>query len=404
MDERLAALRAWQLDPYPHYRRARETAGLTFVPELDAWLVSRAQDVREVLRWPAEFSSANALTPDVMPGRDALAVLATGFGGYRAVVASDGDAHRRLRAPVNRGLTAAQVASSLPYATQRVAALLGGLLPAGRGELMRDYARRLPGQVIGRLLGLEPADVPAVVAGSYRAESLLFQPLDPEEQIRAAQDVVAMQHLLDSYARARRRDPRADLISETVYALAPGAGELSREQRNEIASQLQNLLAAGHFTTSALLGTTLLHLLRHREQWQLIVERPGLIPAAIEEAARYDSPVQGFRRITTRPVMLAGTELPAGASVFVAFGSANRDEHAVKDPDVFDITREPVRHLAFGYGVHGCPGHQLAEEQLRLTLEAFTARLPQLRLDPARPARMRPSMIHRSPAELHTVW
>ncbi|MEV6105980.1 cytochrome P450 [Streptomyces sp. NPDC051940] len=357
-----------------------------------------------MLRWPAEFSSANALSPDVMPGPDALAVLATGFGGYPSVVASDGDAHRRLRAPVNRGLTAAHVTAALPFVAARVAELFSAFARDGAVELMGAYARRLPGQVIGRLLGLEPADVPAAVAGSYRAEALLFRPMGEEDQIRAAEDVVAMQHLLDSYARARRRDRRDDLISAMVFGLVPGEGELTPEQRNEIVSQLQNLLIAGHLTTSALIGSTFLHLLRHREQWDLLCGRPGLIPAAIEEVARYDAVVQGFRRITTRPLTLAGTELPAGTPVFLAFGSANRDERSVERPDTFDITCAPAGRLAFGHGVHGCPGHQLAREQLRLTLETFVTRLPDLRLAPGREVRTRPTPIHRSPVELRLVW
>ena len=105
----------------------------------------------------------------------------------------------------------------------------------------------------------------------------------------------------------------------------------------------------------------------------------------------------------SRPVTVAGTELPAGSTVFVAYGSANRDEHSHDRPDVFDITR-PLsrRHVAFGHGAHGCPGSQLAREQLALTLELLTRRLPGLRLDEERtPVVMRPTLIHRSPEALH---
>ena len=215
--------------------------------------------------------------------------------------------------------------------------------------------------------------------------------------------MVALQHLLDGYARARRDDPRDDLCSEMVSALAPGDGELSLEQRGEIVSNLQNLLIAGHLTTTALIGTALLHLLRDRPQWELLCARPELIPAAVEEAARFDTAVQGFRRVTTRPVTIAGTDLPAGAAVFVAFGSAGRDEDAGERLDVFDITRAPVRHLAFGHGVHGCPGSQLAREQVRITLETLTGRLPGLRLAPGEDSEMLPTMIHRSPRTLLVV-
>jgi cytochrome P450 len=398
--EQLARLDALQQDPYQAYARARRTPGLTFVAELDAWLVSRQADVREVLRRPGDFSSANALIPDVPPSPAVLAELSRGLGGSPTVVTSDGAAHQRYRAPLSRGLSPARVAAAVPFIRERAAALVDSFAGEERVELVGRYAKRLPGEVIGHLLGLDREDVPAAIHGSYRAEQLLFRPLPAEEQLRAARDVVALQHVLDRYARARRAVPGDDLCSAMVSALAPGDGELTLDQRREIVSNLQNLLIAGHLTTTALIGTALLHLLRDRPQWQLLCARPELIPAAVQEAARFDTALQGFRRITTRPVTVAGTELPAGAAVFVAFGSANRDEAAGDRPDVFDVTRTPVRHLAFGQGVHGCPGAQLAREQVQITLETLTGRLPGMVLAPGDETVMLPTMIHRSPRTL----
>ncbi|MDW4908700.1 cytochrome P450 [Streptomyces sp. ADMS] len=403
-------------DPYPHYARARDAQGLTFVAGLDAWLVARDADVREVLRRAEDFCSAGSLRPDVMPSPAALAVLGGGFGGRPVVVGADGAQHQELRAPIVRGLSPARVTAVVPYAAERAAALVDAFVngdagehKGGQVELMSAYARCLPGEVIGRIVGLDPVDIPAVVHGGYRAEELLFRPLPEDEQLAVAQDVVATQHILDRYARARHAEPREDLCTEIVTSVtAPGGGdggaELTLDQRHEVASHLQNLLIAGHLTTTALIGTTVLHLLRHPDQWELLCAEPDRIPAAVEEAARYDAAVQGFRRVTTRPVTLAGTELPAGATLFVAFGAANRDGARHPGPDEFDITRTPVRHLAFGFGAHACPGSQLAREQLRLTLAELTSRLPGLRLAGDHPVAMRPSMIHRSPQSLHLTW
>lgn len=412
MDDQLHGVRdELQRDPYPHYDRARRAPGLTRVPELDAWLVARDADVREVLRRPEDFSSANSLLPDVLPSPAALAVLGGGFGGRPVVVTSDGARHQQLRAPIVRGLSPSRVAAVLPYAAERAAALVDAFAPDpknGRVELMSAYARRLPGDVVGRIVGLDPADVPAVVHGGHRAEELLFRPLGEDEQIAAAEDVVAMQHILDRYVRERAARPREDLATEIVASVTEGTegteGELTLEQRHEAVAHLQNLLIAGHLTTTALIGTTVLHLLRHPRQWELLCAEPDRIPAAVEEAARYDTALQGFRRITTRPLTLAGTELPAGATVFVAFGGANRDPVRHPQPDEFDITRTPERHLAFGFGAHGCPGAQLAREQLRLTLGELTSRLPGLGLAADHRVTMRPTMIHRSPYRLHLTW
>ncbi|MFI6492075.1 cytochrome P450 [Streptomyces sp. NPDC050564] len=397
-------LDALQRDPYPHYARARRTDQLVHVPELDAWLVTRDADVREVLRRSEDFSSANALRPDVLPSPAALAVLGGGFGGRPVVVTADGARHQELRAPIVRGLSSARVAAVLPYAAERAAALVDAFAKDGRVELMSGYARRLPGEVIGRIVGLNPGDVAAVVHGGHRAEELLFRPLDEDEQVAAAQDVVTMQHILDGLIRERRARPREDLATELIASLAPGDGELTLDQRHELVAHLQNLLLAGHLTTTALIGSTVLHLLRHPRQWALLRAERDRIPAALEEAARYDTALQGFRRVTTRAVTLAGTELPEGSSVFVAFGAANRDGARHSRPDEFDITREPGRHLAFGFGVHACPGAQLAREQLRITLELLTRRLPDLRLAANQPVTMRPTMIHRSPETLHLDW
>ncbi|MFF4500960.1 cytochrome P450 [Streptomyces sp. NPDC001401] len=404
MDRELhGRLNELQRDPYPHYERARRADGLTHVAELDAWLVARDADVREVLRRPQDFSSANALIPDVLPAPAALAVLGGGFGGRPVVVTADGAHHQQLRAPIVRGLSPARVAAVLPYAAERAAALVDAFVKDGQVELMSAYAGKLPGEVIGRIVGLDPADVPAVVHGGHRAEELLFRPLEEDEQIAAAEDVVAMQHILDRYARERHAEPREDLCTELVASVV-GEGELTLERRHELVAHLQNLLIAGQLTTTALIGTTVLHLLRHPRQWELLCAEPERIPAAVEEAARYDSALQGFRRITTGPVTLADTELPAGATLFVAFGAANRDSSRHPRPDEFDITRTPGRHLAFGFGVHGCPGSQLAREQLRLTLEELTRRLPGLRPVDDRPVTMRPTMIHRSPEALRLTW
>lgn len=394
------------LDPYPLYARARRTEGLIHVPEFDAWLVARDQDVREVLLRAEDFSSANSLLPDIPLSEEALGVLPQGFAPRPTVVSTDGADHRRHRAVLNRGLSTARVAALVPYARECARELVDGIEADGSAELVEAYARRLPGEVVGRLIGLDPQDVPAAVHGGYRAEELLFRPMPPQAQAAAAADVVALQHLLDGYIRDRRAVPRDDLCSAMVAALAPGDGELTLEQRHELVASLQNLLIAGFLTTSAMIGSTLLHLLRDRAQWEALRADPALVPAAVEEAARYDTAVQAFRRTATRPVSLAGTKLPAGANVLVAYGSANRDEDRYERADRFDITRPAgPHHLSFGHGPHGCPGSQLAREQLRLTLELFVRRLPDLRLDPEAPApTMRPTLIHRSPQALHATW
>ncbi|MEU7001464.1 cytochrome P450 [Nonomuraea sp. NPDC046570] len=389
--------------PYPVYAEARRTRGLTFLPELGAYLVSRREDVREVLSKPEQFSSAGALRPDYLPSRAALTELIKGFGGVQAVLTADGDAHRRLRRPLTRGLSPARVAAALPFVTERAEALIGSFAGDGQVEWMDGYARPLPAAVIGHLVGLDPADTPGAIRGAQRAEELLFTELTEAEQVDVAKEIVDVQCLLDGYARARRKDPRDDLLTELVRDLAPGSGDLTLDQRKEIVSNVQNLLLAGHLTTTALLGTVVLNLLRDRRQWELLCEQPRLVPAAIEEAARFEAPIQGFRRTVTTGVTLSGTELHEDDVVFVSFASAGRDADATARPDEFDITRPAFRHLSFGYGPHGCPGSQLAKEQVRISLEILLRELPGLRLAHT-DITMAPTLIHHSPEALFLTW
>ncbi|MDT0302601.1 cytochrome P450 [Streptomonospora wellingtoniae] len=399
-----AALDAFQRDPYPHYSRARREPGLTFVPELDAWLVARYADVREALARPDDLSSAGALRPDAVPGPEARAALAEGAGAGGVVLSSDGPAHRRYRAPHTRGLSAARVDAAQDFIRRRAADLVDGLAADGGADLVERLARVLPGEVIGHLTGLDPGDVPAVVRGGYLATDLALRPLDSGDQVAAAEEIARLQRRMDGYVRSRRAEPRDDLITVFVQALAPEAGELTREQSGECVSSLQNMLLAGHLTTSALMASTLLHLLRRREQWEALCEDPGLIPDAVEECARFDSPIQGFRRRAVRETALGGTTLPEGAVLFVSFGAANRDPARFPQPDRLDITRRPQRHLGFGHGVHACPGARLARAQLTAVLHELTRRLPGARLDPDARISMLPTMIHRSPDRLDVRW
>ncbi|MEW2530546.1 cytochrome P450 [Streptomyces sp. NPDC047071] len=404
-------------DPYPLYARARRAKGLTYVPEFGAWLVARDADVREVLRRPDVFSSANAVRGSARPSPAALAVLADGDGFSPrggVVVTSDGLAHQRLRAPIVRGLGPARVAAALPFVAERAEALVDAFADKGRVELMEAYATRLPGEVVGHVLGFDPAHVPLVVRAGHRTEALLFRLLSEEEQLAAAHDMVAVKRLLDGYVRDRYAAPRDDLTSELVASLVTAddaeegePGLLTLAQRTELVAHLNNFLLAGHLTTTALIGTAFLHLLSNPDQWRMVCEEPErMIPAAIEETARFDTALQAFRRVTTRPATLAGTELPAGAELLVAFGAAGRDDARYPRPDVFDITRPAAaRHVAFGLGAHACPGALLAREQVRLTLELFTRRFPGLRIAPDAPeVTMRPSLIHRAPEALHLTW
>ncbi|MEY9928320.1 cytochrome P450 [Catenulispora sp. GP43] len=404
----------WFQDPYTAFAEERRNAGPAFVPALGAWVVARHEDVLDVLRRAEEFSSANTLPRDDMLPPAVRAELADSIGGRPVVVNSDGAAHRRYRAPLLAGLTPARVEQVVPFIEERAETLVEGFAGDGRVEFVGGYSSALASETIGRLIGLAPEDVAKAVYGTTQALVMYFFPVGDEQKAQAARKFAEMRAMIDDQVRARRAEPRDDLCGALVAALAPDGGELTLDQRHEVASNVLNLFIAGFITATPLLGTMVLNLLRHREQWELLCTKPELIPAAVEEAVRYDTSMQSVRRITTAPVTLAGVEIPAGATLLVALASANRDAAVHERPDIFDITRPAgtaagaaaARHLSFGHGPHACVGAQLFREEARATLRVLTERLPDLRLAPQEEGTMGRSAVPRdgSLQELNLIW
>jgi cytochrome P450 len=404
LGERYDPLGAHAQDPYAFYALARRQQPVFFYPELAVWVVTRYDDVRVVLRDTETFSSANSLRPVANPDPAVYAELAKGYPMAPESVSSDGAAHRRLRAPFADGLGVDQVRALEPYIRQRAGELVDAFAADGHAELMGQFAVPLPMDVLGQLFGLAPADMPLVHAGSLGILALVSARAAGAEQVAVARGVVELQQLLAGYVGRRRAAPGEDLISRAVAELAPAAGWLTFAQEAELVESLFGTLLAGHITTSNLLGNGVWHLLSHPEQWALLRHRPELLDGAVEEIARYDTSVQAQFRVTTRPVALAGQELPSGAQVLVLFGSANRDPALVDRPEVFDITRPPSRHLAFGFGAHFCAGAQLARAELRIALATLADRLPGLRLAEAQQVTIAPSLRQRGPTALHVEW
>lgn len=400
----------WFQDPYAAFAQGRRAAGPTFVPALGAWVVARHDDVLDVLRRADEFSSANTLPRDEMLPPAVRAELADSIGGRPVVVNSDGAAHRRYRAPLLAGLTAARVEQVVPFIEQRAAELVDGFADDHHVEFVSRYTSVLAGETIGRLIGLDAEEVAQAVYGTTQALVMYFFPVGEEHKAIAARKFAEMRAMFDGLVRRRRAEPCDDLCGALVEALARDGGELTLDDRHEVASNVLNLFIAGFITATPLLGTMVLNLLRHREQWEELCAKPGLIPAAVEEATRYDTSMQSVRRITTAPVTVAGVEIPAGATLLVALASANRDGDVHERPDVFDITRPigatATRHVSFGHGPHACVGAQLFREEARTTLRVLTERLPGLRLAPQEEGTMGRSVVPRdgSLQELNLVW
>ncbi|MFI6930346.1 cytochrome P450 [Streptomyces sp. NPDC050287] len=395
-----------QDDPYAFYARARREDPVFHSPALGAWVVTRFQDVQRVLADPDTFSLAAVLRSLEELTPQAKAEIEASIPPLPADAGNPGDEARlRARKPIQQAFTQARVDALRPHLEEQVAALVEEFAAGGPGDLQSRFARRLPIRGKARVLGLAAQDVDAVVEGSYSLTVLMSASasLGPDEQVANARRVAAYQRLLDQYAQQRRAEPRDDLFSAVVRAVAEEEGPLTAQERRTVVESLAGLIGAGQSTTTAMVSTAVWHLLNHRDQWELLCARPELASRAVEEVARYDMPLQGLFRQVTRPVELGGKSLATGDRLMVLYASANRDEAAYKDPDTLDITREPQRHFAFGHGPRACVGSQLARALLQSTLRHLTARLPGLRLDGTDALEFLPGM-HRIVRRLRVTW
>ncbi|MFF8844564.1 cytochrome P450 [Streptomyces sp. NPDC015127] len=395
-----------QDDPYAFYARARQEDPVFRSPALGAWVVTRFKDIQRVLADPKTFSLATALRSLEELTPEAKAEIEASHPPLPADAANPGDeARTRARRPIQQAFTQARVNALLPHLAEQVSSLVDEFAAGGPGDLQSRFARSLPIRGKARVLGLASHDVDAVVDGSYSLTVLMTASsrLGPEEQLANARRVAAYQRLLDAYAQRRRAEPRDDLFSAVVQAVAEGDRPLTPRERRTVVESLTGLIGAGQSTTTAMVSTAVWHLLAHRDQWELLCRKPDLASRAVEEVARYDMPLQGLLRQVTRPVELGGRSLAAGDRLMVMYASANRDEAQYESPDVLDITRDPERHFAFGYGPRACVGAHLARALLRLTLHHLTARLPGLRLDGDDALEFLPGM-HRIVRRLRVTW
>jgi len=348
------------LDPYPAYASLREFAPVYHNGEHDFWALARYDDVRSASQDWETFSSAEGVEVD-----DADELFGIGGGDF---LASDPPKHDVLRDVVRRSFTPKAVAELEQVIRLRATDLMSQSLDIDVLDVARDLAQPLPVYVIGRLLGLPEADDPAI--RSHVEDVFVRVPGQrsvPEPSRAAARDLRTYLGEETRLAEAARRSKLARALLD-----AEEDGRISRIEATDI---MVLLLAAAIKTTSGLISHLLLRLAEHPPQRALLLGDRSLIPAAVEEALRYDAPAQWLTRVTTTDAAIAGTAIPKGARVLLLYGSANRDERRFANPDVFDIARPAQRHLGFGNGIHFCLGAPIARLEARVTLEVLLERV-----------------------------
>jgi cytochrome P450 len=357
----------FEADPYPVYAQLRQEGPVRRVamPDgLPVWLITRYPDARQALADQRLVKGPAAALGTLAELSPAL-VAATG----QHMLNADPPDHTRLRRLVSAAFTVRRIEALRPRIEQIADELLDGLAGRDEVELLDEFAFPLPIQVICELLGVPVAD-----RNSFRAwTNTIIAGLAARAELPAA--MAGLANYMRDLIEAKRAEPADDLLS----ALVGASGD--RLSDDEVTSMGFLLLIAGHETTVTLLGNAVLALCNHPDQRERLRADPALLPAAIEEILRYESPVETSTfRVAAEPVQIGDTTIPAGDLVLIGLLSANRDDTRFPAAERLDLTRPDNLHLAFGHGIHHCLGAPLARLEARVALGRLLSRYPDLRL------------------------
>jgi cytochrome P450 len=373
-----------EIDTSPHeiWRRMRAEMPLYRNDKYDFWALSRHADVHAAHVNPQTYLSGYGTVLELM-GSD---MSSTG-----QMIFMDGQQHNKMRLLVSKAFTRSRVAALEERIRQFSCELLDAQAGSGGFDYLDDFGAQLPSLVISSLLGVSPADRPAVlelINTVFHIEPDVGMMNDVSFGARIGLNTYLIEQLAD-----RRRTPRDDMITALTEAELTEDGKPRRLNDQEAADFANLLISAGTETVARLLGWAAVILADHPDQRADMANDSGLIPGAVEELLRYEapSPVQG--RTLSRPVELHGETLPTGAKILLLTGSAGRDERVWERADDFDVKRKPEQHVSFGIGAHFCLGAALARMEGRIALEETLTRFPSWNVDHAHAVRLHTSTV-----------
>lgn len=364
-------------DPFPLYKRLREEDPVHWSEALDAWVLTRYDDVVAVLRdsrFSADRSRArNRLAQEAMAAAEEYG----GPGRANTLLTSDPPEHTRLRLLISRAFLPRAVEKLRPHIQEIADQLLDEAPEPGRLDVLMDYAYPLPLIVIAELMGV-PAedraqfkrwsdDIVATLGGSFSSPGLME---------RAARSGHEISEYFREVIAQRRKQPKQDLVSVLVAAADEG-DDLSEGQ---LLATCIVALIAGSETTRNLIANGMLALLRNPDQLEKLWSDSSLVEPAVEELLRYAGPVQCTARVAMEDLEIDGHAVEAGQVVFTMVAAANRDPAHFADPERLDITREHNYHVAFGSGIHSCLGQPLARLEAHIAFSTLARRIPNPRL------------------------
>lgn len=363
-------------NPYPLYHRLRAEAPVHWDPFLHAWVVTRYPDVRTVLH---RFSANRTPSPEQLKDMGLENFTPVGRIMVKQMLFMDAPAHTRLRGLAAYAFTPGRVAYLRTYIQQVMDELLERVRASGHMDVIADIAAPLPAIVTAKMLGVPTEDHVQLKDWSADFAQMLgnFQH-NPDHIPLALKAVEGMTAYFQDAIKQTRRHPHEGLIHSFLTAEVDG----DRFTEEEIVANVIVTMVGGQETTTNLIGNGIVSLLRNPEQLEKLRANPSLVPSAVEELLRYESPSQQTARLAPHDLELGGKLIRKRQAVIAVMAAANRDPEHFPDPDRLDLERQDNHHLAFGYAAHFCFGAPLARIEGQVTIDVLARTLPNLALEP----------------------
>jgi len=384
-------------NPYPLYHRLRSEDPVHWDPFLHAWVVTRYSDVINIFQ---HFSANRTPTPEQLTalGLSSLTPLAEVM--VHQMLFLDPPMHGRVRGLASKAFTARRVEVLRTHIHEVTKSLLDAVQDRGHMDILKDFAIPLPAIITAEMLGVPTSDWPQLTVWSADFAQVLgnFQH-NPERAPQVIKSLEAMIAYFRAAIKEQQQHPRDGLINALLNAEIDG----DRLTEEEVVANTIVTMVGGQETTTNLIGNGILTLLRHRDQMEKLKADLTLIPSAVEELLRYESPSQHTARLAPDDVMLGEKLIRKRQAVIAVMGAANRDPERFPDPDHLDICRHDNRHVAFAWASHFCFGAPLARIEGQAAFEHIVRRMPNLELEPG-PITWRENLGLRGLTALHVKF
>lgn len=382
-------------DPFPFYQWAHANSPVVEMPGTGLKVIMSYAMCSEAAGRPDDFSNAftKVLSGALSEDPDVSGILAEGWPQIDTLLTADPPVHTRFRKLVNLAFSMPRVNALEAGIRQKINDLIDGFIDKGECEFVSEFSVPLPVRVICEQLGFDLSWHGDVKRWSDAFADRLGHMIPRERELECAREIVEFQKAVKIKIDERRAKPTDDLLSDVVNARIDGEQPLNDA---EILSVAQQLMVAGNETTTHAIAGGIVHMARNPDQTAKLRADPKLIPNAVEEVLRLDTPTAGMWRVVTRDCELGGHEFKGGTMVLVRYAAGNRDPIQFPDPDKFDVERKNARtHLAFGKGIHMCVGNMLSRKEMTVAFETLLDRLADIRLAEGAKLEVAPNLLLR---------